>query len=353
MVYRKRQAVPLPYLTADVAPIDAELRASPEDFVVDELPAYAPSGRGEHVFAHIEKHSLTTRDAVRSLCNAVGADVQQAGWAGLKDRHAVTRQWISLAGTTVEAVLNARVDGLRVLEAASHTQKLRTGHLRANRFSIRLRGVDLARIDDLRQVLSRIEAEGLPNYYGEQRFGRQGDNAVRAFRWVRGEERAPRAPFQRKLQMSALQSELFNRCVTERVQTSTLGKVFAGDVMKKHQSGGVFVAEDLALEQARADAWETSPTGPIFGVKMRWPEGEARAREEVLLEDAGLTLGDFAKWKRIAPGSRRFVRVPVPEIGLSVSDHTVTLDFTLPAGSYATILIREILKRDALAPESG
>ncbi|UCH28197.1 MAG: tRNA pseudouridine(13) synthase TruD, partial [Myxococcales bacterium] len=106
----------LPYLTTGVAPIEAEFRSSPEDFEVEEVPAYAPSGSGEHVFALIEKRELTTRDAVRALCERVEADPDAAGWAGLKDRHAVTRQWISLAGTTPERVRRAEVEGVRVLQ---------------------------------------------------------------------------------------------------------------------------------------------------------------------------------------------------------------------------------------------
>jgi tRNA pseudouridine13 synthase len=353
MVYRKRRSMPLPYLTTSVAPIEAEFRSTPEDFEVEEVPAYPPSGDGEHIFAFIEKRELTTKDAVRALSESVGADPKAAGWAGLKDRHAITRQWISIWGTTPQALLEAEVPGLRVLEAAPHPHKLRTGHLHGNRFRIGLRQVDPARMDDLSQVLEQIETRGLPNYYGEQRFGREGDNAERALRWVLGESRAPRAGFQRKLQMSALQSQLFNRCVAERVQASTLGQVFEGDVMKKHETGGLFTASDLAETQARADAWEISPTGPMFGTKMRWPEGEARRREETLLEEVGLTLDHLGKWKRVAPGTRRFVRVPVRKIGVTVSDSTVNLDFTLPAGSYATILVREILKRDAHPLKTG
>ena len=353
MVYRKRAAMNLPYLTSSIAPIDAKFRSTPEDFEVEEVPAYPPSGSGEHVFAFIEKRGLTTKDAVRALCASVGADPRAAGWAGLKDRHAVTRQWISIFGASPEALDRAEVEGLRVLQAALHPQKLRTGHLRANRFRIRLREVDPSRIEELRRLLFEIEEHGLPNYYGEQRFGRDGDNAARARRWVVGDARPPRAGFQRKLQMSALQSEIFNRCVAERVQSSTLGKIYAGELMKKHESGGLFVAPDLEDTQARADAWEVSPTGPIFGAKMRWPEGEARDREEALLRESGLTLGQLAKWKRVAPGTRRFVRIPVPNLDLAVSDNTVELDFTLPAGSYATILVREILKRDAQAAKTG
>jgi tRNA pseudouridine13 synthase len=343
----------LPYLTRSVDPIKAEIRSTPDDFEVEEVPAYAPSGIGEHVFAFIEKRGLTTKDAVRALSQCVGADPRSAGWAGLKDRHAVTRQWISILGSTPEELMRAGVEGIRVLEAVSHPQKLRTGHLRANRFRIRLRQFDTMRMDDLRQVLSEIETHGLPNYYGEQRFGREGDNAERALRWVLGEARAPRAGFQRKLEMSALQSEIFNRCVAERVQSSSLGQVFDGDVMKKHDTGGLFIATDVEEVQTRTDAWETSPTGPIFGAKMRWPEGEARAREEELLRQTGLSLDHLAKWKRVAPGTRRFVRVPVQKIDLSVSDNTADLEFTLPAGSYATILLREILKRDAHPSKTG
>ena len=341
MVYTKRSAMDLPFLTSSVPAIELELRSVPEDFEVEEIPVYRPSGDGEHVFAFIEKRGLTTPDA------------KAAGWAGLKDRHALTRQWISIWGADLDAVRSAEVDGVRVLQAALHPQKLRTGHLKANRFRLRLRQFEAGRIDDLRRTLSLIEADGLPNYYGEQRFGRDGDNASRALRWVLGKDRAPRSAFHRKLQLSALQSELFNRCVAERVQTSTLGKVFPGDLMKKHDSGGVFIPEDLAEAQARADAWEISPTGPMFGPKMRWPEGEAGAREETILAQGGLSLEHLARWKRSAPGSRRFVRVPLRGVGVSVSDNTVTLDFTLPAGSYATILVREIRKRDASPPKTG
>jgi tRNA pseudouridine13 synthase len=299
MVYRKPRGMALPYLTTSVDPIEAEFRSTPEDFEVEEVPAYAPTGTGEHVFAFIEKRGRTTKDAVRELCESVGADPRAAGWAGLKDRHAITRQWISICGATPDALMRSEIEGIRVLQALPHPHKLRTGHLQANRFHIRLRQVDASRIDDLHRVLSEIERHGLPNYYGEQRFGREGDNAERALRWVLGEARAPRSGFQRKLQMSALQSELFNRCVAERVQSSTLGQVFAGDVMKKHDSGGLFIATDAEETQTRADAWEVSPTGPIFGAKMRWPEGEARDREEALLKQPGLTLEHLAKWKRV------------------------------------------------------
>jgi len=348
MVYRNPNVTKLPYLTPNIDPVEAEFRATPEDFEVEEVPAYAPTGTGDHVLAFIEKRDLTTRQALRQVCEKVGADLDGAGWAGLKDRHAVTRQWVSLFGVTPERLLEVELEGIRVIEAARHPHKLRTGHLQGNRFRIRLRKVDPPGIERLRDVLTQIETVGLPNYYGKQRFGRGGDNADHALQWVLGKSRSPRQAFNRKLEMSALQSELFNHCVAERVTDAALGRVYPGDLMKRHDTGGLFAVEDdLEEAQARADRWEISPTGPMFGAKMRWPEGEARMREEALLRSVELTPEHLTKWKRVAPGTRRFVRVSVPKIGVTVSDDTVDLDFTLPAGTYATILVREIRKRDA------
>ncbi len=353
MVYSSSPLAMLPYLTPSIEPIDATFRATPDDFIVEEIPAYPPEGAGDHVFALIEKRNLTTPAAVRALCESAGADPDQAGWAGLKDRIAVSRQWVSLFGATPEALLQTSVEGVVVLEAHRHPHKLRTGHLKGNRFRLRLTHVDPARIPDARRVLKSIETHGLPNFYGEQRFGRDGDNASRALAWVTGDARPPRSRFHRKLDISALQAELFNRCLAARMQTSTLGQVFEGDVVKKHATGGEFIVDDVDEASRRAREWEISPTGPIFGPKMRWPSGEPRGHEEALLEAVGLTPAHLARWKRIAPGARRFLRVPVEKVGLDVRDRTLALDFTLPAGSYATILVREIVKRDASPPKTG
>lgn len=343
----------LPYLTDSVPPIDGEFRARLEDFEVEEIPAYEPSGEGEHVFVWIEKRGLTTPQAVAALCRATGARQEAAGWAGLKDRRSISRQWVSLWGVAPRTVDGCRVDGLQVLRVGSHPTKLRTGHLRANRFVIRLRNVSPTGIDRIEQALKQIVLEGLPNYFGAQRFGREGDNADKALRWVRDGERGPRGRFDRKLWMSALQAELFNRRLAERVRTRTLGRVFDGDVMERLDSGGLFNATDVTETQARADRWEVSPTGPMFGARMRWPEGTARTQEEQLLQDVGLTREHLARVKRHGPGTRRSVRVRPEQLRVEAVAGTAVLEFTLPSGSYATILVREILKRDALTPQTS
>lgn len=345
--------MPLPYLTESIPPVDGRFAEALEDFEVEEIPAYEPSGEGEHMFVHIEKRDLTTPYAVEALCRATGARSDMAGWAGLKDRRGITRQWVSLFGASREAIQGAQIEGLRVLSVTPNGQKLRTGHLRGNRFRIRLRGVSASAMRDVERVFEQVDREGLPNYFGEQRFGRSGDNAQRALQWIRDGGRAPRGRFQRKLLVSALQSELFNERVAERVRGKALGTVMPGDLVQKHDSGGMFVADDVAEAQARADRWEISPTGPMFGAKMRWPEGQARDAEEALLASRGLGPEHLAAVQRYGAGTRRLVRVRPSHISLSHSNDQASIEFALPSGSYATVVVREILKQDALPAKTG
>ncbi len=170
----------LPKLTNAAVPIPGRLRATPEDFQVDEIPAYLPSGEGEHLFVRFEKRGLTTPEAVRRIAVALGADARDAGWAGLKDRNAVTTQWASFARADRDLALSATVDGVRVLEAARHGNKLRTGHLVGNRFTLRVRDVPSDRHADVGPLLDELARTGVPNYFGEQRFGVEGRNLARA-----------------------------------------------------------------------------------------------------------------------------------------------------------------------------
>ncbi|MCA9578099.1 MAG: tRNA pseudouridine(13) synthase TruD [Polyangiales bacterium] len=334
----------LPYLTAHVPPTGGTLRAMPEDFVVEEIPAYAPSGTGDHLFVRVRKRNRTTPDAVRALSRALGVDERAAGYAGLKDREATTTQWVSLFGAHAEAALALALPDIEVLEAIPHNTKLRTGHLHGNRFTLRVRaaeGVDLAAVRD---AAAHVQRDGLPNYFGAQRFGRDFDNAARARAWMKGEMRAPKAPFERKLLVSALQSELFNHVVAERVAAGQLGAIRLGDLVQKHATGGMFVAADLAEVQSRADAWEVSATGPMFGTKMRRAEHEAGAREAALLEQQGITEEDLGRLARWGEGTRRYVRVPVPAIDIEPAEGGYRASFVLPKGSYATVLMRELMK---------
>jgi tRNA pseudouridine13 synthase len=411
----------LPYLTRDFPGVGGVIKQRPEDFFVQEIPLYEPSGEGEHVYAEVQKVGLSTFDAVQQIARALGVSTRDIGYAGMKDARAITRQVISVWGTTPEAVMALRMPNLSVLWAARHGNKLRLGHLKGNRFAIKIREVDPMKVTTLRPVIDRIVKLGMPNYFGEQRFGRRGDNdklgaalirddneavlklllgtpngevddqfsfaARRAFdardnaasmkAWPRraGMERrvlarlmkthrpsaAVRAVDERvrRLWVSALQSRVFNDVVARRIEQ--LHQLYDGDLAYKHENGACFTVEDAAAEQPRAEAWEISPTGPLVGYRMSLPHGRALEIEQAALAAVELTPADFRKGgKHKVKGARRPLRASpalagAPDSAASavkteggVDDHGgyITVAFALPPGSYATVVLRELMKSD-------
>jgi tRNA pseudouridine13 synthase len=338
----------VPVLTADLPGTGGALRSSPEDFVVDERPAYAPSGAGDHVFVRIEKRDLTTPAAIAAIARALGVDKRDIGAAGMKDRVAVTRQWLSLPPpVTPERALAVAVPGLAVLEAVRHAHKLRTGHLRGNTFRLVVRGVDAGAADRARAILARLAVPpGAPNAYGEQRFGRAGDNADAGLALIRGEAPPTRDRRHDRLLVSALQSRLFNRWLAARIADGLYATALAGDVMHK-RGGGMFDSTDPAVDEPRVAAGEIVPTGPMFGHRMRAPAAgtPAAEREAAVLAEAGLRPDDFRAVGAIAAGTRRDAAITVDDAGVvAVAPDAIEVSFTLPAGAYATTVMHEVMK---------
>ncbi len=349
-----------PRLTSSLPGVGGLLKVVPEDFVVEELPLYLPSGEGEHTFLFIEKRGMTTEEALVLLCRATGLPRDAAGAAGMKDRQAVTRQWVSLPALDPAAALTLSVPGLRVLSAARHGNKLRTGHLRGNRFHLVLRGLRLPVEEALaraRAIFDVLTDQGLPNRYGPQRFGARGDNAARGRALlVEGEERRDGRRLgrgERRLLVSALQAELFNRYLDARMEDGLLHTVLVGDIVRRRDSGGLFSVEPALLEetQRRLDARELDISGPMFGHKMLPPvEGSpAAAREDAILHPAGLTRAQFQAAAALAEGTRRPLTVPVTDVQLQPGEDAGTLQvrFSLPSGAYATVLIDELAKGES------
>jgi tRNA pseudouridine13 synthase len=342
--------VTLPYLTAALVGIGGTLRTTDDDFVVDEELPYAPSGAGDHVFVRIEKRGTTTVDAVRALARALGVRDRDIGIAGMKDRHAVTRQWLSLPPPVApEQALAVEPSGVRVLEAHRHAHKLRTGHVRANRFVLRVRGVDAGAAERARQILAALSVPpGAPNWYGEQRFGRDGDNAARGRALVTGERPLGRDRRLDRLMISALQSQLFNDWLTARIGDGLYRAVLAGDVLHK-RGGGMFVSDDPATDQARLAAGELVVTGPMFGDRMRLPgdASPALAREAEVLARAGIPRAAFSSVRALGEGTRRDAAVEVAGATVTAVDgSTLEVAFALPGGAYATAVMREVMKGD-------
>jgi tRNA pseudouridine13 synthase len=338
---------PLPLITADLPGIGGRIKVEPEDFEVEEIPAYTPCGSGEFLYLWIEKRDLGAEFFTKQLAKKLGLRPEDVGTAGLKDRRAITRQWVSVPAS-VESNLNALDgEGMRVLAVSRHGNKLKPGHVRGNRFRIRIRDLgQQASQEVLDALLGRIREQGLPNFYGAQRFGRNQETLELGLRLLTGRESEARPPgkFLRKLALSAVQSALFNRCLTGRMRDGLLHRVLAGDVMAKWPAGGMFTAEDVPAEQVRFDRRETVHAGPMFGKKMFPAKAEAAGREQAVLAAAGLSPASFDGFGKLLQGTRRHNLVYTEDLQGRVEGRDAIVSFTLAAGSYATVLLREITK---------
>jgi tRNA pseudouridine13 synthase len=265
---------------------------------------------------------------------------------------------VSVPAEATERIGSLDADGMRVLKMSRHGNKLRPGHLRGNRFRILVRDVDAGAGERLEPVLERLRHDGLANFYGTQRFGREGETVQLGLALLRGDKapinaegRSPnmRNPFLRKLTLSAAQSALFNLYLARRLADSLMGTVLAGDVMCKWPFGGMFVALDLAREQVRFERREIVHAGPIFGRKTFASSGEAAVREAAIVSDAGLKLAAFHGFGKLLSGTRRHNVVYVGDLAAVSEPEGIRLTFTLPAGSYATVLLREVMKQADIA----
>lgn len=346
----------LPFLTADLPGLHGRLKVEPEDFVVEELPLYSPSGKGEHLFLWIEKRDVSGEQLLEHVARTLGISRHEIGMAGIKDRRAVTRQTLSVPTRCEPRLPDVNTDGIRLLDAQPHGNKLRTGHLAGNRFQIRLRETRPECLDSLPLLLNRLRQQGFPNYYGEQRFGHEGETLDLGRRLLRGEASERDIPFRRRkfllrLALSAVQSQLFNERLAERLRSGLLHQVQIGDVLQVVASGGCFIAEDVSVEQSRFERRETVLTGPMFGPKMKSPTGAVGEQERRTLAGSGLTLEDFRRFPKLLPGTRRPLLVWPEDLSADVDGVNVVLQFTLPSGAYATTLLREVMKLEPAPSE--
>lgn len=393
------------YLTAQVPGTGGVLKESAEDFLVEEIPAYLPSGEGEHCYAVIEKRGIATLEALRRISKALGVQERDLGYAGMKDAIGVTRQTVSIPRVAPEKVLSLQIPGITVLSARLHGNKLRLGHLKGNRFRIRLREVAPGGAAAAGESIAILERRGVPNRFGAQRYGVQGNShqigaavlrrdfkqavdtligdpaAVNDERWRlaieayrRGEfseslslfpghfrverellgrlvqrpegyERAFNSvqPRLKRLYLSAFQSSLFDEVLERRLDC--LDRIAEGDIAFKHENGACFLVKDAAAEAARAEGFEISATGPMFGCTMMEALGAQGELEREVLAAQGLTLESFNLSGGLRmEGERRPLRVPLNGASVQEEGNNLVLEFSLPRGSYATAVMSEIMK---------
>jgi tRNA pseudouridine13 synthase len=367
--------------------VSATLGTLPEHFIVEEIPAYPLSDMGEHVFLWIEKVGLNTTDVAQRLAQVSSTKERDIGYAGMKDKHAITRQWFSLLYKGDDAAQFDLGEGARILAARRHNNKLRTGHLIGNRFTLTLPRATVEDQERARDIAGHIDSHGIANYYGAQRFGYQGKNLSTARRWLkeqvpvesaasqpsqgaeanessdardqtssrreqRGREQRGRGPrtsrFDNKLHPSVIQSEFFNRYTLARLNRPE--ELLLGEVVRLQGTGTHFVVKDLEAELPRKQSADLILTGAMPGPKTLQAEAAAAELEHSIWEQMGVSAAERNALYQNAPGARRDLRVIPEDLICSTEAEQIVLSFTLPAGGYATQVVREFNEADWMNP---
>jgi tRNA pseudouridine13 synthase len=335
----------LPYLTADLPGVGGEIKVEPSHFVVEEIPLYEPSGQGQHVYVRLTREGWTTRALENELARIFDLRDVDVGCAGRKDKHARAIQTFSLnLPNADEATVARRIqDHLPVdLEwVRRHRNKIKAGHLLGNRFHIVVLGPKPDALPQAEAIVQALRQGGLPNFYGPQRFGGEGDNAERG-REILMTGHGPRQRWLRRLLLRAYQSALFNTWLVWRIRRGWFQRLLAGDVAKKLDTGGLFEVVDVSAEQPRFERDQITYTGPIYGSRMWWASGQPGDLEREVLEQADVNeeLLDRAHLN----GSRRRARLLLDDLEVKPHLNGLLFTFSLPKGSYATIVLREVTK---------
>jgi tRNA pseudouridine13 synthase len=343
------------------AALDIYFKQSKDDFVVDEIPLYEFSGQGEHLIVKVRKKDLTTWDMVNILADHTGCKSRDIGYAGLKDKNALTVQYISLHKQFEDKIDSFEHSQIKILEKTYHNNKIRVGHLKGNRFFIRLKRVQEIHRKILEDALEQIACFGMPNYFGFQRFGIEGDNYLKGEAICKGEKKERNRKL-RQMYINAYQSYQFNLWLSKRIEISKIinsfsideiagqfsicreslkklkkekhpFKLLQGDLMSHYPYGKIFYCEDIKSEAQKFFAKDRVPTGLLSGKKARMAVGDAAQFEEQF------------RVQTDEQGSRRFAWVFPQNIQSEYKEEKgwFELSFELPKGSYATELIAELI----------
>lgn len=337
------------------------IRCTPEDFQVDEIPAYQPTGAGEHGYLWIEKRGLTSPELIHRIVKSLGVPVKEIGLAGQKDRHAVTRQFVSIPKRFTEHAEKLNDENIKVLLVTAHPNKLKTGHLRGNRFRLVLRSPSgTFTPQDAQAVHDRLQwltTDGFPNYFGTQRFGHQGNTLVDGLSLLKGTLPKDHWPenktrTMRRLVLSAVQSGIFNLVLAQRVADGTLRTPIPGEVVVRRQGTKPYVLPvDGPVENI-------VPAGPMPGPEMLLATGVVADMEREIMSSLRLSPKDFEKYSRLTSGIRRkMLEFPDDAEARLTEDGGILTTFSVTSGTYATVVLREIVSSvtdsGSLAENSG
>jgi tRNA pseudouridine13 synthase len=323
-----------------------QIRTSLEDFQVEEIPAYQPTGTGEHAYLWIEKRGVASPELVSRMVRQLGVPSKDIGLAGQKDRYAVTRQFASVPKRFAASADKLNSPDVKVLLVTSHQNKLKTGHLKANRFRLVVRNPEspfsVADVSRVQERLLQLAETGLPNYFGPQRFGHGGNTVIDGLRLLHGKLPRDHWPEHqsrtlKRLALSAVQSAVFNLVVAQRVIAGTIAVPQPGDVVIRREGTKPYLIPD------GADASGVVPAGPMPGPEML-PAGQGIAEmESAALKELGLQPRDFERFAKLTSGVRRKMLEFPADVSASLNpDSSLELAFTLSPGTYATIVLQEL-----------
>lgn len=327
--------------TAYAAPLSGTFRARPEDFIVDEqMIAIEFSGEGEHLWLHIRKTNANTDWVAKQLARAAGIAAKDVGYAGLKDRHAITTQWFSLQlPGMADPDFSELPDDIEILDSQRHNKKLKRGALHGNCFALTLREVT-GDVEQAQAICQQIAANGVPNYFGEQRFGHDGGNLTKAEAWFRGDFR-PKQRHQRSLYLSSARSWLFNQILAKRVQDGTWNQYVAGDVFMFDGGHSWFTDDGDANLPERIASQAIHPTGAMWGRGRLESQGDVHALEQAVADECPVFCEGLER--NGLKQERRALRINVQDLALTpLDDSSVRLTFALPAGAYATTVLAQL-----------
>ncbi|HET6585805.1 MAG TPA: tRNA pseudouridine(13) synthase TruD [Nannocystaceae bacterium] len=336
-------------VTADLPGIGGRIRTTLADFRVDEIPAYGADGSPGHLLLVLEKRGLATEEAIGMIARALAIHPRTIGYAGRKDAGAITRQWISVPAAATDALARFEHEAITLGPATPHSHKLRIGHLHGNRFDIVVRELAVDPETALARARAKLaciaERGGIPNAFGPQRFGRDGGGMDRGLEQMRRGRAGARA----NMTVASGQAALFNLWVELRTERGCMAAVLEGDVLAKVATGGLFTSTDPDVDGARLVAREVAITGPLYGSRTRMaPAGTpAAAIERDVLALAHIDESSLRALGRAALGTRRRLLVSPTDVDVAIDDLSglgvgLRLRFTLPAGSFATQLVREL-----------
>ena len=325
---------------------DAVIKEKHSDFVVNEELAYEPLGVGEHLYIRFRRSDWNTERIASKVAQILSLDKHDYGYAGMKDRHAIVEQTLSFklaedkfSKEEIIQRLSNHAPELTILSMDRHNNKLKRGHINRNTFTIIVRHLDTT-IEALQERAKIIQENGFANYYGPQRFGIQYDNIRVGFEMLKGFKRI-KAAHKRTLYSSSIQSALFNILLTRRIEMKQ--SLMLGDILKKNDTGGLFINDDLIVNQKRFDAGELTVCGPMFGYKMMPTEDESHQVEMALLEEFHLGINKFKRMK--VSGTRRPFFTYPEDINIQQVDETsYQFSFSLAKGTYATTMLRHFFE---------